>query len=105
MDLKHFRKLEINGGVTIEGEIRRFYLPPVSGEYADAQLDDYGDCESRRFYPWRAPVRMRLKARFSHPVGGLAGTAGFGFWNAPFGDPSLPRPSLPQAVWFFYASA
>jgi hypothetical protein len=34
----------------------------------------------------------------------LLGTAGFGFWNAPFGDPTVRRPALPQAVWFFYAS-
>ena len=32
----------------------------------------------------------------------LQGTAGFGFWNAPFGDPSARVPALPQAVWFFY---
>jgi hypothetical protein len=35
----------------------------------------------------------------------LLGTAGFGFWNAPFGDPTVPWPALPQAAWFFYASA
>jgi hypothetical protein len=34
----------------------------------------------------------------------MQGTAGFGFWNAPYGDPSRRRPALPQAAWFFYAS-
>ena len=44
-------------------------------------------------------------ARFSHGAECLTGTAGFGFWNAPFGDPTLRLPALPQATWFFYASA
>jgi hypothetical protein len=35
----------------------------------------------------------------------LRGTAGFGFWNAPFGDPTIRTPALPQAAWFFFASA
>jgi hypothetical protein len=47
---------------------------------------------------------MDLRARFSHPEGELVGTAGFGFWNAPFGDPTVRWPTLPQANWFFYAS-
>jgi hypothetical protein len=37
-------------------------------------------------------------------VGKLRGTAGFGFWNAPFGPGSGWLPALPQAVWFFFAS-
>ncbi len=47
---------------------------------------------------------MRLQARFSHNADELLGTAGFGFWNAPFGDPTIRFPTLPQAAWFFFAS-
>lgn len=47
---------------------------------------------------------MSLRARFSHRADQLQGTAGFGFWNAPFGDPTVRLPALPQAAWFFFAS-
>ena len=45
-----------------------------------------------------------MRARFSHEAEDLVGTAGFGFWNAPFGDPTVPWPTLPQATWFFFGS-
>jgi hypothetical protein len=45
-----------------------------------------------------------VRARFSHPAGELQGTAGFGFWNAPFGVARGQWPTLPKAIWFFYAS-
>jgi hypothetical protein len=47
---------------------------------------------------------MRIKARFALIDGEQVGTAGFGFWNAPFGDPTIGWPSLPKSAWFFYAS-
>jgi hypothetical protein len=100
-----FRKLEINGG-RIENPAPGQYnliLPPVSQGYADAQIDDYGRL-TRRNYPWQPGTRLELKARFSHDESQLIGTAGFGFWNAPFGDPTVPWPTLPQAAWFFYGS-
>jgi hypothetical protein len=75
----------------------------VEQGYTDAQIDDYSG-RSRRHYPWQPGVELSLQARFSHSVNDLVGTAGFGFWNAPFGDPTVPWPTLPQAVWFFYAS-
>ena len=31
-------------------------------------------------------------------------SGGFGFWNAPFGYPTISWPALPKAAWFFYAS-
>jgi hypothetical protein len=101
------RLLELNGGFVEMGPPLRLTLPPVAAGYADAQIDDYGlpAIRRRRDYPWQPGVRLRLQARFSHEAGALQGTAGFGFWNAPFGDPTVPRPALPQAVWFFYASA
>lgn len=100
-----FRKLEINGG-RIENDTPGQYnlvLPSVSQGYADAQIDDYGRLKRAR-YPWQSGTRLELRARFSHAEGELVGTAGFGFWNAPFGDPTVPWPTLPQAAWFFYGS-
>lgn len=102
-----FRVLEMNGGV-VRGErpysLHPFtlHLAPCPNGYSDAQVDDCVD--SRRDYPWRPGVRLSLRARFSHEADQLVGTAGFGFWNAPFGDPSKPVPALPQAVWFFFGS-
>lgn len=101
------RKLELNGGVvTGSGSDWALTLPPTSSGYADAQIDDYGLVDNGRSqYPWSPGTHLQLHARFSHPVGVLQGTAGFGFWNAPFGDPTVRWPALPQAVWFLYASA
>lgn len=110
MSEQPWRRLEMNGGVVQDAPHWRFQLPPVTQGYADAQIDDYGRVRQkhrwrpRRHYPWQPGVQMHLQARFSHPDGKLVGTAGFGFWNAPFGDPTIPWPALPQAVWFFYAS-
>jgi hypothetical protein len=104
--MNNFRKLEINGGRvenTAPGQYN-LILPPVSKGYADAQIDDYGR-QKRADYPWRPGTSVTLRARFSHGEGQLVGTAGFGFWNAPFGDPTVPWPALPQAAWFFYGSA
>jgi hypothetical protein len=107
-----FRNLELGGGQVIGGRPSpghplRLHLPPILKGYADAQLDDYGlpSVMSRKDYPWRPGVSLKLEARFSHDRDNLGGTAGFGFWNAPFGDPTVRWPALPQAVWFFFASA
>ncbi len=92
--------LAVNGGrVTAEADKAHFALSPTTTGYADAQLHDY---TSRRDFCWRPPVSLALRARFSAAT--LTGTAGFGFWNAPAGDPTVRRPTLPRAVWFFYAS-
>jgi hypothetical protein len=81
----------------------RFSLSPQPTGYANAQLDDTHG-RGRRHYLWKPPVHLTLRARFSHPAHAFPGTAGFGFWNAPFGDPSVPWPTLPQAIWFFLAA-
>ncbi len=100
-----FRELVMNGGQVERNHTWRLVLPALtSAAYVDAQLDDYAG-KSRRRYPWRPGVTLELQARFSHERDKLVGTAGFGFWNAPFGDPTVRRPALPQAAWFFYASA
>lgn len=72
-------------------------------KYSDAQIDDYQGVPRRRF-PWRPPLRMSVRARFSHAAGRLKGTAGFGFWNDPFLMTGARLPTLPRAIWFFYGS-
>jgi len=71
--------------------------------YSNAQIDDYAEVPRRRF-PWRPPLRLTVRARFSHPAGELRGTAGFGFWNDPFLMTGRRLPALPRAIWFFHAS-
>ena len=53
---------------------------------------------------WRPPVRLTVRARFSHGASELLGTAGFGFWNDPFLMTGWRAPTLPRAAWFFFAS-
>jgi hypothetical protein len=87
-----------------EGEGLRFLTRDAGVErYSDAQIDDYHGLPRRRF-PWRPPLTLRVRARFSHPNRQLKGTAGFGFWNDPFAMTGLRAPALPRALWFFYAS-
>jgi hypothetical protein len=101
----HFRRLELNGGTIQDKPHWHLVLPPNTNGYANAQIDDYGLVQDgRRAYPWHLGTTLRLRARFSHPAKRLQGTAGFGFWNAPFGDPTIRWPALPQAAWFFFAS-
>jgi hypothetical protein len=71
--------------------------------YTNAQIDDYQGLPRRRFL-WRPPLRLTVRARFSQPQGELRGTAGFGFWNDPFLMTGARVPTLPRAIWFFYAS-
>ncbi len=103
MDEGSLRALELNGGRVESGAGYRFSLPGGATGYADAQIDDYGAPGGR--FRWRPGATLRLNARFSHATETLRGTAGFGFWNAPYGDPSRRRWALPQAAWFFFASA
>jgi hypothetical protein len=74
-----------------------------AGRYTDAQIDDYQGLR-RRAFRWKPPLALAVRARFSHPSGDLAGTAGFGFWNDPFMMTGFRPPALPRAIWFFYAS-
>ncbi|MFN8457311.1 MAG: family 16 glycosylhydrolase [Anaerolineae bacterium] len=75
----------------------------IATQYTDAQLDDYQGL-ARRDFLWRPPLRLTVRARFSHPTEELKGTAGFGFWNDPFLMTGARWPALPQAIWFFYGS-
>ena len=76
--------------------------PATDQVYTNAQIDDYRDL-SRADFLWRPPLRLTLRARFSHDSGQITGTAGFGFWNDPLRMTGLRRLALPQALWFFYA--
>lgn len=95
--------------------------PASAGTYCNAQVDDYHR-QRARAYPWRPPLRLRVRARASSPAwpasrtptdapgeadakasAYLRGTAGFGFWNASLsGAGGALRP--PEALWFFAAS-
>lgn len=101
------RALELGGGRVASDGGLRFTLPAGASGYADAQLDDYGGPRppSAPRFAHRPGVALSLRARFSHPAHELHGTAGFGFWNAPYGDPTTRRLALPAAAWFFFASA
>jgi hypothetical protein len=52
---------------------------------------------SRKDFAFRAHTQMELTA---YAEGELSGTAGFGFWNHPYGLGMR----LPRAVWFFFSS-
>ncbi len=87
----------------------RLELPPgTAHSYRLAQLDDHAK-SGRSDFEHTPPLTLSLQARVS--AQDLPGTWGFGFWNEPFGfllslgAQPLRLPSLPQAAWFFHASA
>ncbi|HMQ34244.1 MAG TPA: hypothetical protein PKD53_26150 [Chloroflexaceae bacterium] len=101
------------------GSLRLVTEGATADAYSDAQIDDYGWpvgqplLRRRPLRPGallgagpgapltrRPPLRLRVRARFSHEAGALRGTAGFGFWNYPV---ALPL-GMPRAIWFFYGS-
>jgi hypothetical protein len=90
-----------SGSVQNGENVVRLTLPQASRDrYADAQLDDYA-ARPRPVFVHRPPLRLSVEARFSSPA--ILGTAVFGFWNHPFA-PGGGMPTLPRALWFFYAS-
>lgn len=94
----------VRGGGLLRTEVGlRFVNPPLDGSaYCNAQLDDYQGLPRAGFLN-RPPLRLSVRARFSHGAGDLSGTAGFGFWNDPFLMTGARLPALPRALWFFYA--
>ncbi len=87
----------------------RLEIPAGSNRhYRLAQLDDHGGRRRSRFR-WRPPLIFSLQARVS--AENLPGTWGFGLWNDPFSfllgysGMVLHLPTLPEAAWFFQASA
>ncbi len=98
------RHIKGNGSLERADEMLRFVNDgTTSDEYTNAQMDDYQGLSRRRF-PWRPPLRLTVRARFSDGEGQLRGTAGFGFWNDPFLMTGRRVPTLPRAIWFFYGS-
>jgi hypothetical protein len=75
----------------------------TAARYSNAQLDDYQGLP-RSALRWQAPLTLAVRARFSHPLDQWQGTAGFGFWNDPFGMSGRRGWSLPRALWFFFNS-
>lgn len=72
--------------------------------YSDSQLDDFHG-RPRAEFLWRPPLRLAVRARFSHNQDVLQGTAGFGWWNAPFTADRATETSVgPQVLWFFFGS-
>jgi hypothetical protein len=92
----------VNGGhVQWDGDLVRLTIPPTTeAAYADAQLDDYD--ATQRIFANAPPQLLKLRARFSSNQ--LKGTAGFGFWNAPFGQEGQVL-ATPCNVWFFHGSS
>ena len=92
--------------------VRLSFAEATAQGYVDAEVHDYAKPRLADF-AWRPPLRLQLRARASHSAtpanvansdpAYLLGTAGFGFWNAPFALVRLGT-RLPDAVWFFYGS-
>lgn len=116
-DLKPQLKIQQTQGAEVHprisvgslGQTWHLEIPPgLQGSYQLAQLDDYSQLQ-REFFPWHAPLNLRLRARVSTPE--IPGTWGFGLWNDPFslslglGGASRRFPTLPNAAWFFFASS
>ena len=102
--MREYKTHLVNGGrVERDGPRVRLIIPPTSADaYADAQIDDYEHELPRRFAN-APPLRLSVRARFSHNRDALKGTAGFGFWNHPFSrEGAVVDP--PRNVWFFHGS-
>lgn len=110
----HWTQLTKGGGkIQLTNSILRLWFSGASKDrYTDTQIDDYTTMSRAEHY-WKPPVRMTVKARFSHKasdaksnentVGILKGTAGFGFWNRPFTMQGTWF-TLPESIWFFYSA-
>ncbi len=96
--------LEIGSGQVVQDTPGALLLRIGAGDgsrYSDAQVMDYAKLP-RADYPDAPPLRMTVRAAFSHAPDEFRGTAGFGFWNQPI-MPGQRLPRLPCAAWFFYA--
>jgi hypothetical protein len=92
------------GVESAQGRLRFLLDGALEAQLADAEIGDYRHFE-RSALPWRAPLRLDVRARFSHPAAELAGTSGFGFWNNPFREVEGDLLAPPNALWFFCASS
>jgi len=95
---KWSRTLEQGTGrvARLPDRIRLFRASATEREYSNAQIYDR-ECPP----PWRPPLAMTVRARFSHPAHRLRGTAGFGFWNAAVA-PGVRGFRPPRTAWLFF---
>lgn len=95
----YWQQVTVGRGETIHGPDSIIFAVEgaESGALSDAEIGDY-----HHKLTWRPPLRMEVRARFSHLPNELLGTAGFGFWNNPFRDGKMI--ASPNAVWYFFAS-
>jgi hypothetical protein len=96
---------EVGGGQVLQsGALTRFVIPASNNRrYVDAQWDNYHGLRRSQF-PNHPPLRLSLRARFSHEAEQLGGTAGFGFWNDPFTLWGGGILASPNTLWFFAGS-
>ena len=85
------------------GRLRFEVEDATETQLANAEIGDYRN-HLRKDLPWRPPLRLAVRARFSHQAADLGGTCGFGFWNNPFALASGDVLAPPNALWFFHAS-
>ena len=85
------------------GRLRFAVEGALETQLADAEIGDYRGLDRSRL-PWRAPLRMLVRARFSRGAEELNGTSGFGLWNDPFGLAGGEVLAPPNTLWFFCAS-
>ncbi len=97
------RLITVGGGQIEQQDGWVLSIPPREGGYANAQIDDFNLVGMAKFQH-RPKTHLSLKAKFAQSAESMVGTAGFGFWNAPIGDPSAKGLRLPSAAWFFYAA-
>jgi hypothetical protein len=77
---------------------RLLRLSTAEARYSNAQIIGPADRTH-----WSPPLTLVARARFSHPIDRLRGTAGFGFWNEAFG-PDIRRVRPPRLAWFLASS-
>jgi hypothetical protein len=94
--LEQLKVIESGGGfVERRSDLTRlFRRHATAAAYVNAELADRNS--------WQPPATATIRARFSHPVEQMRGTAGFGFWNVAIA-PFTRRIGLPRALWFFAA--
>jgi hypothetical protein len=103
--LPHWVRLAVGSAdiVCAEGSIRFVLAGAGDGSLSNAEIGDYRD-RRRSDQPWRPPLRLVVRARFSHPASELGGTSGFGLWNNPFDLVTGGVLAPPNSLWFFCAS-
>jgi hypothetical protein len=93
--------------VLVDGSWRLQIPAGPAGRYRLAQLDDYSDLPRKAFL-WKRAGSFQVQMRAS--AAQIPGTWGMGFWNNPFGlailkgVEMLRLPTLPESVWYFFAS-